>query len=283
MIINHNISAMNTQRYNSIVNNAAGKSMSKLSSGLRINQASDDAAGLAISEKMRAQVNGLNQAARNVLDGISFIQTAEGYLNETTSVLQRLRSLAVQAANGINTQEDRDQIQVEVSQLVDEVDRIASQGQFNNRNLLAGSFANSQGATASMWIHVGANADQRERIYIATMTSIALGIRDAGDQKSLSLQDLDGANNAMATLDSALQKVNKQRADLGAYQNRFEKAIEGLNIAAENLQAAESRIRDLDMASETVKFTRDQILTQSSMAMLAQANQRPQMVLQLLQ
>ena len=282
MIINHNLSAMNANRRHNIADISTGKAIAKLSSGSRINQASDDAAGLAISEKMRAQVNGLNQASSNALNGISFIQTAEGYLSETTSVLQRLRQLAVQSANGINTAEDRQQIQVEVSQLVDEVDRIASQGQFNTLNMLTGDFSDSQAATNSMWIHIGANADQRERLTIATMTATALGIRDAGDQSAISLETTDSSNNSIAVLDNAIMQVNKQRADLGAYQNRFEKAIEGLNTAAENLQAAESRIRDLNMASETVKFTRDQILSQSSMAMLAQANQRPQQVLQLL-
>ncbi len=283
MIINHNLSALNTQRLNRLADVSSAKSMGKLSSGLRINQASEDAAGLAISEKMRSQIQGLNQASRNALDGVSFIQTTEGYLNETSSVLQRLRVLAVQSANGINTAEDRQQIQVEVSQLVDEVDRIASQAQFNTMPMLDGTFAAGQAAANSMWIHIGANADQRERISIGTMTATALGIRDAGTQNPLNYETQDSANNSIALLDEALRIVNKQRADLGAYQNRFEKAIEGLDTAAENLQAAEARIRDLDMAHETVQFTRDQILSQSSMAMLAQANQRSQMVLQLLQ
>ncbi|WGK69405.1 flagellin [Candidatus Haliotispira prima] len=284
MIINHNLSAMNARRRNNLADVSAGKSMGKLSSGLRINQASDDAAGLAISEKMRSQIQGLNQASRNALDGISFIQTTEGYLTETSAVLQRLRVLSVQAANGINTAEDRQQIQVEVSQLVDEVDRIASQAQFNNMSILDGTFAADPNVMEnSMWIHIGANADQRERITIGAMTAVALGIRDAGTQNPMNLETQDSANNTIAVLDEALRAVNKQRADLGAYQNRFEKAIEGLDTASENLQAAESRIRDLDMARETVQFTRDQILSQSSIAMLAQANQRPQMVLQLLQ
>lgn len=283
MIINHNLSAMNTQRQNDLANTAAGKSMERLSSGLRINHAGDDAAGLAIAEKMRAQINGLNQASRNAMNGISFIQTTEGYLEETSSVLQRLRVLSVQAANGVNTQEDREQTQVEVSQLVDEVDRISSQAQFNHMNILNGDFRSGPEAVNSMWIHIGANSDQRVRINIEDMSATALKIRDGATQNALSLETQDSANNSIATIDEALRIVNKQRADLGAYQNRFEEAIKGLDTAAENLQAAESRIRDLDMAGETVKFTRDQILSQSSIAMLAQANQRPQMVLQLLQ
>lgn len=283
MIINHNLSAMNAHRRNGIADLASSKSMGKLASGLRINQASDDAAGLAISEKMRAQIGGLKQASRNALDGVSFIQTTEGYLQETSSVLQRLRQLAVQSANGINTDEDRQQIQVEVSQLVDELDRIASQGQFNTQNMLLGDFANDAAATNSMWIHIGANADQRERVFIGTMTATALGMRDAGTSGAISFSTAESSNQSIVSIDAALEKVNKQRADLGAYQNRFELAIEGIDTAAENLQAAESRIRDLDMAAESVINTRNQILSQSSIAMLAQANQRPQMVLQLLQ
>lgn len=284
MIINHNLSAMNAHRRNNLANLQTDKSMGKLASGYRINHAGDDAAGLAISEKMRAQIGGLQQASRNAQDGISFIQTTEGFLETTNSILKRLRNLAVQASNGIATAEDRQQIQVEVSQLVDEVDRVASQGQFNTMNMLLGDFSSdAAGATNSMWIHLGANVDQRERVYIGTMTALALGVRDNGTSGAISLETAESANQAIATLDKALQTVVRQRADLGAYQNRLEAAIEGIDIAAVNMQAAESRIRDLDMASEVVNYTRDMILGQTSNAMLAQANQRPQMVLQLLQ
>jgi len=262
------------------------KSMEKLSSGMRINRAGDDASGLAVSEKMRSQIRGLNQASTNASNGISFIQTAEGYLQESQDIIQRLRELAVQASNGIYTAEDRMQIQVEVSQLVDEIDRIASHAQFNGMNMLTGRFARATGenaVTASMWFHIGANMDQRERVYIGTMTSKGLGVRNAGDNSILSLADPDTANRAIGTLDEALKKVNKQRADLGAYQNRLEHAIRGIDIGAENLQAAESRIRDTNMANEMVKYTKDRILSQAGNAMLAQANQKSQGVLQLLQ
>jgi flagellin len=286
MIINHNLSAMFANRQLEITNEQTGKDMEKLSSGLRINRAGDDASGLAVSEKMRAQIRGLNQASRNAANGISFIQTTEGYLQESQDILQRLRELSVQSANGIYTQEDRMQIQVEVSSLVDEIDRIASHAQFNGMNLLTGRFARDSGSntvTGSMWIQVGANMDQRTRIYIGTMTAAALGVRNVGDNKIISLADPDGANRSIGVLDEALKRVSKQRADLGAYQNRFEYAIKGIDVGAENLQAAESRIRDTDMAAEMVKYTKDRILVQAGSAMLAQANQRTQSVLQLLQ
>ena len=284
MIINHNLSAMFAQRSRSVVTTGLGKNIEKLSSGLRINRAGDDPAGLAVSEKMRAQIRGLNQASRNAADGISFIQTTEGYLQESQDILQRLRELAVQASNGIYSSEDRMQIQVEVSQLVDEVDRIASHGQFNGMNLLTGRFARELGentVTASMWFHIGGNMDQRERVFIGTMTGVGLGIR-ASDSSFVSLSSPENANRTIGIVDTALRKVNKQRADLGAYQNRLEHAIRGLDVGAENLQAAESRIRDADMAHEIVRYTTNQILLQSSTAMLAQANLTPQSVLQLL-
>ncbi|TCW62547.1 flagellin [Treponema sp. J25] len=286
MIINHNLSAMYADRSLRVTQTAIAKDMEKLSSGLRINRAGDDASGLAVSEKMRSQIRGLNQASTNALNGISFIQTSEGYLQETQDIIQRLRELAVQAANGIYTDEDRMQIQVEVSQLVDEIDRIASHAQFNGMNMLTGRFARPTGenlVTASMWFHIGANMDQRERVYIGTMTAAGLGVRNAADGTIISLQTPDGANRSIGTLDEALKKVNKQRADLGAYQNRLEHAIRGIDIGAENLQAAESRIRDTDMANQMVSYTKNQILSQAGTAMLAQANQRTQSVLQLLQ
>ena len=286
MIINHNLSAMYADRSLRVTQTYLDKNMEKLSSGLRINRAGDDASGLAVSEKMRSQIRGLNQASTNALNGISFIQTAEGYLQETQDIIQRMRELAVQASNGIYTAEDRMQIQVEISQLVDEIDRIASHAQFNGLNMLTGRFARETGenmVTASMWFHIGANMDQRERVYIGTMTAKGLGIRNPGDNTILTLEDPDSSNRAIGTLDEALKKVNKQRADLGAYQNRLEHAIRGIDIGAENLQAAESRIRDTDMAKETVGYTKNQILSQAGTAMLAQANQRSQGVLQLLQ
>jgi flagellin len=259
----------------------------KLSSGMRINKAGDDASGLAVSEKMRSQIRGLNQANRNIENAVSFIQTTEGYLQETQDILHRLRELSVQAANGIYTPEDRMQIQVEVSQLVDEVNRIASHAQFNGMNLLTGAFANPEmGGTDArqMFFQVGANMDQRERAFIGTMTAEALGLAGAqvaaGEMISISTPDV--ANQAIGSVDNALQMVSKQRADLGAYQNRFEMAAKGVAVAAENMQAAESLIRDTDMASEMVEFVKNQILVQAGTAMLAQANLKPQSVLQLL-
>jgi flagellin len=285
MIINHNMSSIFAQRQLKQNDLQLSKNVEKLSSGMRINRAGDDASGLAVSEKMRSQIRGLRQAERNAENGISFIQTTEGYLQETQDVLQRLRELSVQASNGIYTPEDRMQIQVEVSQLVDEIDRIASHGQFNGMNLLTGRFAVETGEniiTASMYFHIGANMDQRERVYIGTMTSEALGVRDVASRDIMTLSTPDSANRSIGVLDEALKRVNKQRADLGAYQNRLEMAAQGISISAENQQAAESRIRDLDMASGMVDFTKNSILVQSATAMLAQANVKPQAVLQLL-
>lgn len=261
------------------------KNIEKLSSGLRINRAGDDASGLAVSEKMRSQIRGLNRASANAQDGISFIQVAEAFLQETTDVMQRIRELSVQSSNGIYSAEDRLYIQVEVSQLVAEVDRIASHAQFNGMNMLTGRFARETGentVTASMWFHIGANMDQRVRAYVGTMTAKALGVRDIGDESILTIDTPETANRAIGTIDEAIKKINKQRADLGAYQNRLEMSVVGINVAAENLQASESRIRDVDMAKEMVEFTRNQILTQSGTAMLAQANQQTQSVMSLL-
>ncbi len=279
MIINHNLSAQFADRSLGVTQTYLDKNIEKLSSGLKINRAGDDASGLAVSEKLRSQIRGLNRASANALDGISFIQTTEGYLQETQDILQRVRELAVQSANGIYTAEDREQIQVEVSQLVDEVNRIASHAQFNGLNMLTGRYA-TDGAE-NMYFHIGANMDQRELVNIGNMSAGALGI--GTDQGPISLADAESANAAIGTLDSALKIVSKQRADLGAYQNRLEHAIRGIDIGAENLQASESRIRDTDMAAEMVQYTKNQILNQSGTAMLAQANQRPQSVLSLLQ
>ena len=285
MVINHNMSAMFAQRVEGVTEVRQQKNIEKLSSGEKINRAGDDASGLAVSEKMRAQIRGLNQASRNAANGISFIQTTEGYLQETEDIIQRLRELAVQSSNGIYTDEDRTYIQVEVSSLIAEVDRIASCAQFNGMNMLTGRFARATGETtptASMWLHSGANMDQRTQVYIGTMTAAALGIRNVGTEEIMTLETPDNANRAIGTLDEAIKKINKQRADLGAYQNRLEKTVEGLDVAAENTQSSESRIRDTDMAAQMVEFTKDNVLSQAGTAMLAQANQSSQNVLSLL-
>jgi len=285
MIINHNISSIFANRQYKINNWNLDSNLERLSSGLKINKAGDDASGLAVSEKMRSQIRGLMRAERNVEDGISFIQTAEGYLDQTTQVLQRLRELAVQASNGIYTDEDRLYIQVEVSQLVAEVDRIASHAQFNGLNMLTGRFAKrteSTIPTASMWLHVGANMDQRIQIHIEAMTATALKLKDSATGEVLSLSSPEKANRAIGVIDQALQVVSKQRADLGAYQNRLMYTAKSLLIGYENLQAAESRIRDTDMANEMSDFVKNQILAQASISMIAQANARPQSILALL-
>ena len=285
MIINHNMSAMFAQRTQGVTNVHIGKDIEKLSSGLRINRAGDDASGLAVSEKMRSQIRGLNQASANASNGINFIQVAEAFLQETTDIMQRIRELAVQASNGIYSAEDRMQIQVEVSQLVAEVDRIASSAQFNGMNMLTGRFARETGenvVTGSMCFHIGANMDQRMRVYIGTMSAAALGIRDIGDEKIMTIETADAANRSIGTIDAGLKKINKQRADLGGYQNRMELTVVGLDIASENLQAAESRIRDADMAKQMVEYTKNQILSNTGIAMLAQANNNSQLVMSLL-
>jgi flagellin len=286
MIINHNLSSMFADRSLKVTNESLTKNMEKLASGLRINRAGDDASGLAVSEKLRSQIRGLNQASTNATNGISFIQVTEGYLQESQDIVQRIRELAVQASNGIYSEEDRLYIQVEVSQLVDEVDRIASHAQFNGMNMLTGRFARASGnnvVTGSMWLHIGANMDQRKQVFIGTMTSGALGMRNVGDNSFISIETPESANRAIGVMDEALKIINKQRADLGAYQNRLEHAVRGLDIGAENMQAAESRIRDTNMANQTVRYVTDQILNSSGTAMLAQANQRASSVLQLLQ
>jgi flagellin len=285
MVINHNMSAMFANRQLGVTGLSLNKDMEKLSSGMRINRAGDDASGLAVSEKMRAQIRGLNQASQNASNGISFIQTTEGYLQETTDIMQRIRELAVQASNGIYSEEDRMQIQVEISALVSEVDRVASAAQFNGMNMLTGRFAQPMGenvVTASMWFHIGANMDQRVQVFIGTMSAAALGVRELGSEEKLSLATPEDANRAIGTIDEALKKINKQRADLGAYQNRLELTVKGLDIGAENLQASESRIRDTDMASQMVEFTKNSVLQQAGTAMLAQANSQSQNVLSLL-
>lgn len=282
MIVNHNMSALFASRIEGINSKNLQESMAKLSSGERINKAGDDSAGLAISEKMRSQIRGLNQASRNVSDAVSFVQTTEGYLQETTDILQRIRELAVQSANGIYSDEDRMQISVELSQLVAEVDRIAESAEFNGQKLLTGRF--SKESEYVMQFQVGANSDQNIRAYIGTMTASALGLKGAqGDESNIiSVNSPDEANMTISTIDEALKNVNKQRADLGAYQNRMEMTQKGLNVASENMVASESRIRDTDFATEIVSFTKNQILAETSVALLSQANSQSKNVLSLL-
>jgi len=286
MIINHNMSALYANRQLKSTGSDLNKDIEKLSSGQRINRAGDDASGLAVSEKLRAQIRGLNQAERNVENAVSFIQTTEGYLSETQDIMHRIRELAVQSANGIYTDEDRMQIQVEVSQLVDEVNRIASHAQFNGLNMLTGSFAKPPAggqAVRELFFQVGANMDQHKQVFIGTMTARSLGLQGVGGgTNSISISTPELANEVIGRMDSALGRVSRQRADLGAYQNRFELAAKGVAVAAENLQAAESQIRDTDIASQMVSYVKDTILMQSGTAMLAQANLMPKSVLQLL-
>jgi len=281
MIINHNIAAIFSHRTLKFHDWDLTKDIEKLSSGMRINKAGDDASGLAVSEKMRSQIQGLRQAERNTEDGMSFIQTTEGYLDETHAIIQRIRVLAVQAANGTYTAEDRQLIQVEISALIAEVDRISSQAEFNKMKLLTGSFARLH-PTSSMWFHIGPNMHHRTRVFVQTMTSAALGLRNPTVLTFVSISTPGKANSAIGLADEALRMIAKQRADLGAYYNRLEHASKGLMNAYENIQAAESRIRDTDMAEQMTSFVRYQVLTQAATAMLAQSNAKSQTVLQLL-
>jgi flagellin len=271
MRINNNISAMNSYRNLTTVNESVDKSMEKLSSGLRINRAGDDAAGLAISEKMRGQVKGLTMATKNSQDGISMIQTAEGALNETHSIIQRMRELAVQSSNDTNTDSDREKIQLEVNQLVEEIDRVGNTTEFNTQVLMDGNFKDD-----GVLYHIGANKDQNVNLKFNDMRSDALGLG------GIQMSNQEDANTAIKTIDAALENVSTERAKFGAMQNRLEHTINNLRVSGENLQAAESRIRDTDMASEMVKLNKDKIISQSGTAMLAQANTTPQGVLQLL-
>jgi flagellin len=280
MIINHNMSAVNAHKVLKFNQWEVDRSMEKLSSGMRINRSGDDPSGLAVSEKLRTQIQGLRQAERNAEDGLSFIQTTEGFLAQTSDIIQRIRVLAVQSSNGIYSDGDRKLIQVEVSQLVDEVNRIASQAEFNRFPLLRGDFA-SRSRTNSMWFHMGPNAFQRERAYIGTMTAQALGLVRAGG-RPVSISSPQQANETIGLADKALDRLVSQRANLGAYQNRLEESARGLMNAYENMQASESRIRDVDMAEEMVALTTKQILAQTGTAMLAHAGVRPQGILQLL-
>ncbi|MEG2892632.1 MAG: flagellin [Clostridium sp.] len=269
MIINHNLNAMNSHRNMGINNNNSAKAMEKLSSGLRINRAGDDAAGLSISEKMRGQIRGLDQASRNAQDGISLIQTAEGALNETHSILQRMRELSVQAANDTNTTTDRGKIQEEMNALSAEINRISSQTEFNTKKLINGS-------AKGVKLQVGANKDQVISLTIANMAAGSLKV------SGVAVSTATKATAAIKTVNDAIDTVSTQRSKLGAMQNRLEHTIANLNNTSENLQAAESRIRDVDMAKEMMNFSKNNILNQAAQAMLAQANQQPQAVLQLL-
>lgn len=273
MRINNNLMAMNTHRQLGIANTGGAKSMEKLSSGYRINRAGDDAAGLAISEKMRGQIRGLNMASRNAQDSISLIQTAEGALNESHAILQRMRELAVQSANDTNVTADRSALQEEVNQLVDELNRIANNTEFNTKKLLSGGLA-----TTGLKFHIGANAGQNTELKIGDMRASATGLNVSG----IKIGTQPEADAAITTINTAIEKVSAERSKLGAVQNRLEHTIKNLDNASENLQAAESRVRDVDMAKEMMELTKQNILQQASNAMLAQANQAPQTVLQLL-
>ncbi|MEK3643905.1 flagellin Hag [Aeribacillus sp. FSL M8-0235] len=274
MRINHNISALNTYRQLSFNNTQTAKNLEKLSSGYRINRAGDDAAGLAISEKMRGQIRGLEMAQKNAQDGISLIQTAEGALTETHAILQRMRELAVQAANDTNVTADRDAIQAEINALVSEINRIAGNTEFNTQNLLDGTFSGKK-------FHIGANSGQSITVTIGTMNANALGTTDLKIAE-VKVDTVTNANEAITAIDKAIEQVSTERSKLGAIQNRLEHTINNLGATSENLTAAESRIRDVDMAKEMMEFTKNNILTQAAQAMLAQANQVPQGVLQLL-
>jgi len=280
MIINHNVTALNTLNKLTSANSAQGKSMEKLASGLRINKAGDDAAGLAISEKMRGQIRGLDMASKNSQDGISLIQTAEGALNETHDILQRMRELTVQSANDTNNTDDRTAIQGEMDQLAKEVDRISSNTQFNTKDLLAGDFAAS-----AIKFQVGANGDQTVSLTIANMSAASLAIGTGSGESATALDISSTSANfstALSKIDAAIKTVSSERGKLGAYQNRLEHTINNLSTSSENLTAAESRVRDVDMAREMMTQTKNSILAQAAQAMLAQANQQPQGVLQLL-
>ena len=274
MVVQHNMQAANANRMLGITVNSQQKSTEKLSSGYRINRAADDAAGLAISEKMRSQIRGLDRASTNAQDGISVVQTAEGALNEVHSMLQRMNELATQAANDTNTSQDRSQIKLEIEQLTSEIDRVQSTTQFNTMNLLDGQFTGKE-------LQVGSISGQTISISIGNMNSTSLGIRETG--KALDVSSNTAAGKAMCKIQLAIDKVSTQRATLGAVQNRLEHTIANLDNVSENTQAAESRIRDTDMAKEMVQWSKNNILQQAGQSMLAQANQSNQGVLSLLQ
>jgi len=280
MRINHNMSAIFANRQIRVVSSNLDKAIEKLASGEAINRSGDDASGLAVSEKMRTQIHGLFQAEKNAQNGLSFVQVAEGGFQQINDILQRVRMLSVQAANGIYSNTDRMQIQVEVSQLIEEVDRIGTSTEFNRMKMLTGIYSRA-GKEGGMYFHVGPNQNQRIKAYITTMSSRALNLTETGGKKR-SISNVGQANAMIGYVDLALEKLNRQRADLGAYYNRMENTIRALDRSYENMLAADSRIRDADMAAEMVEFTKNQILIQSGTAMLAQANFKPQLILQLL-
>jgi len=272
MVVQHNLTAMNSNRMLGLTQSTLAKSTEKLSSGYKVNRAADDAAGLAISEKMRRQIRGLTQASSNAQDGISCVQTAEGALNEVHDMLQRMNELATKAANDTNTTEDQDYINMEVQALVSEIDRVASTTTFNQQLLLNGNFK-------SKHLQVGAEKGQYINISIKSMKATGLGIT-AGASFNVSTQA--SAANAISTIKTAISKLNSQRSALGAIQNRLEHTIKNLDNVVENTQAAESQIRDTDMATEMVKYSNSNILAQAGQSMLAQSNQSNQGVLSLL-
>lgn len=275
MVVQHNLQAANTNRQLGITTSAQAKSTEKLSSGYKINRAADDAAGLSISEKMRSQIRGLNKASSNAQDGVSLVQTAEGALNETHSILQRMNELATQAANGTNTSVDRSAIRAELDQLTSEINRIQSTTQFNTMNLLDGTFS---GAKNQMKLQVGALSGQSIDFSIANMCATKIGLKN-----TLSVSTFTKAGSYMKSVQDAIEVVSKQRSAMGAIQNRLEHTIANLDTTSENTQSAESRIRDTDMASEMVTYSKNNILAQAGQSMLAQANQSTQGVLSLLQ
>ena len=275
MVVQHNLQAANTNRQLGITTSAQAKSTEKLSSGYKINRAADDAAGLSISEKMRSQIRGLNKASSNAQDGVSLVQTAEGALNETHSILQRMNELATQAANGTNTTVDRSAIKAELDQLTSEIDRIQSTTQFNTMNLLDGTFS---GTKNKMKLQVGALSGQSIDFTIANMCASKIGLK-----ADLSVSTFTKAGSYMKSVQDAIEVVSKQRSAMGAIQNRLEHTIANLDTTSENTQSAESRIRDTDMASEMVTYSKNNILAQAGQSMLAQANQSTQGVLSLLQ
>jgi len=275
MIINHNMEALFSHRQYKMIGNNLKKDIDKLTSGVKINSASDDAANLAVSDKMRNLIKGAYQAEKNAENGISFVQTTEGYLDESLSLVQRIRELSIQSSNGVLSSEDRVYIQVEISQLIDEIDRIASTAQFNGLNMLTGRFSDltksANNPTSSMWLHLGAGMDQREQFFIGTATSKALKLRGSANN-ILSLKNESNSNASLVDIDSAIRKLNSQRADLGAYQNRLESALKKILSEAENLQSAESIIRDANMADVSVSYAKNKILLETSNSFIAQAN-----------
>jgi flagellin len=273
------MSAIFANRQLQAVASKLDKSIEKLASGEAINRAGDNSSGLAVSEKMRTQINGLFQAEKNAQNGLSFIQVAEGSMQQINEILQRVRMLSIQSANGIYSSQDRQQIQVEVSSLIDEIDRISSSAEFNRMKMLTGVFARDS-KIGSMYFHVGPNSNQRIQAFIQTMSSRALRLIENNEKKTIST--IGEANSMIASVDLALDRLNRQRAELGAYYNRMENTIKALNLSRENMMSADSRIRDADMAAEMVEFTKNEILTKSGVAMLAQANAKPQLILKLL-